>query len=94
MNQTKIQYALIAHREILEAKRRMDQWQNHFMERLASLDDDEVGEFKKSGGVIGAGSPHSQGRAGISKPGVFGSKIRLHPFWFPPTREPGRGMRG
>ena len=55
MNHTKFQYALIAHRETLEANRLIDQWQRHFMERLASLDDDEVGEFKKSGGVIGAG---------------------------------------
>ncbi len=64
MNQTRIQYALIAHREILEAKRRIGLWQDDFMERLASLDDDEVVEFKKRGGVIGAGSPRSQDRGG------------------------------
>ncbi len=64
MNHTRIQYALIAHREILEAERRIDQWKYHFMERLASLDDDEVVEFKKKGGVVGADSPRPQNGGG------------------------------
>ncbi len=55
----KIQYALIAYREIIEAQRRMDHWQHQFLERLASLDKDEVGEFKKRGGVTGVGPLYS-----------------------------------
>ncbi len=51
----RIQYALIAHREIIEAQRRMEHWQHQLLERLASLDKDEVGEFKKRGGVIEVG---------------------------------------
>ncbi len=43
----KIEYALIAYREIIEAQRRMNHWQHQFLERLASLDKDEEGEFKK-----------------------------------------------
>ncbi len=68
MNHTRIQYALIAHREISAAKRRIDQWQDDFMKRLASLEDDEVVEFKKKCGVIEAGSPRSQDRGGYLTP--------------------------
>ena len=61
MNHTKIQYALIAHREIVDAKRRMEEWRKQFMERLAALSNDELGEFVKKGGIIGTGSPDPQG---------------------------------
>ena len=78
MNHTKIQYALIAHRETLEANRRVDQWQHHFIERLASLDDDEIDEFKKGGGVIGAGSSRSQGRTSVNQ-GFLAEKLGYTP---------------
>ncbi len=57
MNHTKIQYVLIAHREIIDTKRRMVQWQRQFMERLASLDHDEVAEFKKEVALLGWALP-------------------------------------
>ena len=80
MNHTRIQYALIAHREILAAERRIDRWQNEFTERLASLDDDEVVEFEKKGGVLGAGSPRSQDGGGHRRPRRSVSRFdqRLH----------------
>jgi len=78
MIHTKIHYALIAHRESLEANRRVDQWEHHSIERLASLDDDEVGVFKKSVGVIGAGSPRSQGRTSVNQ-GFLAAKLGYTP---------------
>ena len=65
MNHTKIQYVLIAHREIIDAKRRMVQWQRQFMERLASLDRDEVAEFKKEAALLGWALPALKAEDGL-----------------------------
>ncbi len=68
MNHTKIQYVLIAHREIIDAKQRMVQWQRQFMERLASLDHDEVAEFKKEVALLGWALPALKAENGVDSP--------------------------
>ena len=68
MNHTKIQYVLIAHREIIDAKQRMVQWQHQFMERLASLDHDEVAEFKKEVALLGWALPALKAEDGLDSP--------------------------
>ncbi len=65
MNHTKIQYVLIAHREIIEAKQRMVRWQHQFMERIASLDHDEVAEFKKEVALLGWALPALKAEDGL-----------------------------
>ena len=45
MNRTRIQYAVIAHRELTEAKRDMSVWESHLTERLAALDPEEKSEY-------------------------------------------------
>jgi hypothetical protein len=50
MNQTKVQYAVIAHKELLQAKRKVDFWSAHLTERLETLNDAEITEFKKRAG--------------------------------------------
>jgi hypothetical protein len=47
MNQTKVQYAIIAHKELQEAKEKVDFWSAHLTERLETLNDAEITEFKK-----------------------------------------------
>ena len=51
MNQTKVQYAIIAHKELLQAKQKVDFWSAHLTKRLGTLDDAEITEFKKRAGV-------------------------------------------
>ena len=45
MNRTRIQYAVIAHRELTEAKRHMAVWESQLTERLAALDIEEQCEY-------------------------------------------------
>ncbi len=45
MNRTRIQYAVIAHRELTEAKRHMAVWESQLTDRLAALDPEEKSEY-------------------------------------------------
>jgi len=45
MNPTKIQYAVIAHRELTEAKRRIAALESQLIDRLATLDTKEKSEY-------------------------------------------------
>lgn len=47
MNQTKIQYALIAYQELTQAQKKAAQWAAHLEERLDRLDTSETAEFRK-----------------------------------------------
>lgn len=51
MNQTKVQYAIIAHKELVQARQKVDFWSNHLTERLETLNDAEISEFKKRAGA-------------------------------------------
>ena len=45
MNRTRIQYAVIAHRELTEAKRQIAVWESQLTDRLAALDSEEKSEY-------------------------------------------------
>ena len=47
MNQTKIQYALIAHQQLDEAQEKVSQWSSHLDQRLDNLNAEEAAEFSK-----------------------------------------------
>ena len=47
MNQTKIQYALIAQQQLAEAQEKVSQWSSHRDQRLVNLNDEEAAEFSK-----------------------------------------------
>ena len=50
MNQTKIQYALIAQKELIAAQQKVALWSTHLNKRLATLDETETAEFKRRSG--------------------------------------------
>ena len=68
MNHTKIQYILIAQREIIDAKQRMVKWQHQVVERLAYLDHDEEAEFKKEVALLGWALPALRAENGVDSP--------------------------
>ena len=45
LNRTRIQYAVLAHREPTEAKRHMAVWESQLTERLAALEPEEKSEY-------------------------------------------------
>jgi len=45
MKRTRIQYAVIAHRELAEVKRRIAAWESQLTERLAALNAEEKSEY-------------------------------------------------
>ena len=47
MNQTKIQYALIAQQQLDEAQEKVSQWSSHLDQRLDNLNTEEAAEFSK-----------------------------------------------
>jgi len=47
MNQTRIQYALIAYKELAAAQQKVAQWSAHLDERLEKLSTNEADEFRK-----------------------------------------------
>jgi hypothetical protein len=66
MNQTKIQYALIAHQKLTEAQEKASLWSRQLDQRLENLDQAETEEFsKRTGSLINhlarnSPSPHRQ----------------------------------
>jgi hypothetical protein len=52
MNQTKIQYALIAHQQLTEAREKASLWSSQLNQRLESLDQAEAAEFSKRTGSL------------------------------------------
>ena len=46
MNRTRIQYAIIAHRELTEAKRRIASLETQLTQRLATLDTEERSAYR------------------------------------------------
>jgi hypothetical protein len=61
MNQTKIQYALIAYKELAAAQQKVDLWSAHLNQRLGNLNDLEAAEFKKRTGAMPALCPTRMG---------------------------------
>lgn len=47
MNRTKIQYALIAHRQLTQAQEQASLWASHLDQRLGNLNPEEAAEFDK-----------------------------------------------
>ena len=47
MNKTKVQYAIIAHKELTQAQELVTHWSSHLDQRLESLNDAEIAEFRK-----------------------------------------------
>ncbi|HEU0022713.1 MAG TPA: hypothetical protein VFR55_13730 [Dehalococcoidia bacterium] len=66
MNQTKIQYALIAHQQLTEAQAKASLWSSQLNQRLENLNQDEAEEYsKRTGSLINhlarnSPSPHRQ----------------------------------
>lgn len=66
MNQTKIQYALIAHQKLTEAREKASLWSRQLDQRLETLDQAEAEEFSKRTGALinhltrNSPSPHRQ----------------------------------
>jgi hypothetical protein len=54
MNQTKIQYALIAQKELFAAQQKVVLWSAHLSERLANLNESEEAEYKRRTGPLTA----------------------------------------
>jgi hypothetical protein len=52
MNQTKIQYALIAHQRLTEAQETASRWSRQLDQRLENLDQAEAEEFSKRTGSL------------------------------------------
>ena len=52
MNRTRIQYAIIAHRELTEAKRRIASLEIQLTQRLAALDTEERSAYRDRTGAI------------------------------------------
>ncbi len=47
MNKTKVQYAVIAHKELTQAQELVALWSSHLDQRLENLNDAEATEFRR-----------------------------------------------
>jgi hypothetical protein len=50
MNRTKVQYALIAQKELISAQEKVFLWSTHLSERLANLNESEKAEYQRKAG--------------------------------------------
>ena len=50
MNQTKVQYALIAQKELTAAQQKVALWSAHLSQRVANLDETEAAEYNRRAG--------------------------------------------
>jgi hypothetical protein len=50
MNQTKVQYALIAQKELVAAQEKAALWSTHLSQRLANLSESERAEYQRRAG--------------------------------------------
>ncbi|HZA21419.1 MAG TPA: hypothetical protein VFA32_02250 [Dehalococcoidia bacterium] len=50
MNQTKVQYAIIAQKELMAAEEKVVLWSTHLSQRLANLNDSEKAEYQRRAG--------------------------------------------
>lgn len=51
MNQTKIQYALIAQKELAAAQEKVALWSSHLSQRVSNLNETEAAEYKRRTGL-------------------------------------------
>ena len=52
MNQTKVQYAIIAQKELIAAQQKVALWSAHLHQRLGNLDESEAAEYKRRAGSL------------------------------------------
>jgi hypothetical protein len=50
VNQTKVQYAIIAQKELMAAEEKVVLWSTHLSQRLANLNDSEKAEYQRRAG--------------------------------------------